>query len=134
MRSRDPMSWMWAEACEMLAEADRLHRQFFRVGPSQNARPSWEPPTDIFESEHEILICIALPGVSAEHVRIGIEEGGLVVVGERPMPFQSNPAMLRRLEIPHGRFERRISFPAMRLSLDRQEFLDGCLLLSLRKN
>ncbi len=23
-------TWMWAEACEILQQADRLHRQFFR--------------------------------------------------------------------------------------------------------
>ena len=133
MRPRDPMSWMWAEACDMLAQADRLHRQFFRVNPSRNARPSWEPPTDVFEGDKEILVCIALPGVAPEQVSIGIDDGWLVIVGERPMPFQSNPAMLRRLEIPHGRFERRIAFPSLQLELEQREFANGCLLLSLRK-
>ena len=27
-----PNRWMWSEACDMLAQADRLHRELFRPG------------------------------------------------------------------------------------------------------
>ncbi len=47
---RDLEAWMWAEACEALARAERLHRQFFRWGAAE-AGAVWEPPVDIFASE-----------------------------------------------------------------------------------
>ena len=57
-------AWMWAEACEMLARAERLHRQFFEPRRSAASRlPVWQPPADVLETEREVLILVALPGV-----------------------------------------------------------------------
>jgi HSP20 family protein len=38
-----------------------------------------------------------------------------------------------RLEIPQGRFERRIRLPASRWELNRSTLVNGCLLLNLTK-
>ena len=32
MRASDPRSWMWSEALEMLARAERMQRQIFQPG------------------------------------------------------------------------------------------------------
>lgn len=127
---KDPASVMWAHACEMLAEAERLQREFFRIG-SNARRPAWEPPVDVYEAEHEFVICVALPGVSARHIEITLDRGLLVIAGERLLPVGS--AAIHRLEIPHGRFERRIALPSSSTSLARRELTDGCLVLTLRK-
>lgn len=127
---KDPASVMWAHACEMLAEAERLQREFFRIG-SNARRPTWEPPVDVYETEHEFVICVALPGVSARHIEITLDRALLVVAGERLLPVGS--AAIHRLEIPHGRFERRIALPSSPASLARRELTDGCLVLTLRK-
>jgi hypothetical protein len=42
-------------------------------------------------------------------------------------------AAVQRLEIPHGRFERRIRLPAARWQLSPPTLVNGCLLLSLTK-
>ena len=42
---------MWSEACEMLARADRLHRELFRPAHSPARQPTWEPPVDILETD-----------------------------------------------------------------------------------
>ena len=42
-------------------------------------------------------------------------------------------AAIHRLEIPYGRFERRIALPAGRFEVARSDLVDGCLTLSLRK-
>jgi hypothetical protein len=43
---------MWADACEMLARAERLHRQFFEPGRATASRlPVWQPPADVLETE-----------------------------------------------------------------------------------
>jgi HSP20 family protein len=38
--------WMWSEACEILARAERMHRELFKLG-TQARGPTWEPPVDI---------------------------------------------------------------------------------------
>ena len=125
-------SWMWAEAVEALARADRLQREFFRPGPA-NVRPSWEPPVDIFQTANELWIIAALPGVAAPSVEIGVADGILVITGDRPPPLAPRDAAVHRLEIPQGRFERRIALPNGRYELTRRDVRDGCLTLVLRR-
>ena len=52
--------WMWSEACEMLARAERMHREMFRPAGTQARQPAWEPPVDILETEREVLVLVAL--------------------------------------------------------------------------
>jgi len=40
---------MWSQAVELLAEAERLHRRFFRLSAVETA-PAWEPPIDVLPS------------------------------------------------------------------------------------
>ena len=134
MSSRDLDARMWADACDMLDRAERLHRQFYRVTRSPEQRPAWEPPIDIFETEREVLIVVALPGVDPARVEIAVENDALVIRGERRVPVAGKAPMIRRLEIPRGRFERRIDLPAMRLDVVRKEMSQGCLWLNLVKS
>ncbi len=128
----DPRARMWAEACELLEQAERLQRQFFRPA-GEALRPAWEPPVDIFETEEDLWIAVALPGVVPEDVRIVIQDRTLLVTGQRPLPLESRGSMIHRVEIPHGRFERRIVLPVGRFELRRRDLSNGCLTLSLRK-
>jgi len=117
----------------MIERAEQLHRQFFQPGVAAVARASWEPPVDIFESERDVLIVVALPGVESQDIEIASEPGALLVTGTRRLPAAVHGTEIRRLEIPHGRFERRIPLPATRWQLSRSTLLNGCLLLSLTK-
>jgi HSP20 family molecular chaperone IbpA len=132
MTRRDLEAWMWAEACETLARAERLQRQFFRLGEA-GGRAVWEPPVDIFENGRELWIVAVLPGVDAERVEIGFDDGVLRIAGDRAAPLLQHAAAIHRLEIPQGHFERRIALPAGRYELARRELADGCLTLVLRK-
>lgn len=123
---------MWTHALEMLDQADRLHRQFFQLGKVQSRLPSWEAPVDIFETQDELSILVALPGASPSEVQVIIDSGALYVVGERPMPASAG-AMIRRLEIPYGRFERRVDLPPGHFEISKRVLENGCLLLTLKK-
>jgi HSP20 family protein len=133
MPPRQPGAWMWAEACELLARAERLHRQFFVPRGTQGRQPSWEPPVDLLENGEELWIYVALPGVGKEQLEVVVEQGTLVVSGERPMPGRGRGTVIHRLEIPYGRFERRIELPPGRYDAVQRELIDGCLTLALRK-
>jgi HSP20 family protein len=130
MTARDLNAWMWAEACEALARAERLNRQFFRLGTTE-ARAVWEPPVDIFENGRELWIIAALPGVDASRLEVAVENGVLVISGERPAPALQRASAIHRLELPQGRFERRIGLPPGRFELLKRELADGCLTLVL---
>jgi HSP20 family molecular chaperone IbpA len=124
---------MWAEAVQMLQEADRLNRQFFQVGAHQLSCPAWEPPLDVFETREGLVLQFALPGVRGDQLEVGIEGSVLSVRGTRRHPGEMRDAAIRRLEIPYGRFERRVSLPAGRYQLVRNELADGCLVIALNR-
>ncbi len=133
-RPRDPRDWMWHEALELLKDASRLQRQFFhQAGGGAGVR--WEPPVDVYENAEEgaYWILVALPGVDPQQVEVLVQGGMLVVHGERPLPVESRRAAIRRLEIPYGRFERRIEMPPGEFELAAKHLENGCLLIGLRR-
>lgn len=127
---------MWAEACAMLNRAERLHRQFFEPlgAPAASRLPAWQPPADVLETETEVLIIVALPGVDPAAVEAAIEGGALRVAGHRLLPPELRTAAVHRLELPQGRFERRIPLPPGRYGAKvRHSLVHGCLLVRLDK-
>ncbi|MGE5617133.1 MAG: Hsp20/alpha crystallin family protein [Bacillota bacterium] len=132
-RRDDPADWMWARACEMLDQAERMHRRFFRLATTPEAETAWEPPVDVFEGRDDLVIVLALPGVVAENVEVVAAPDLLVVRATRALPLAGKPHVVRHLEIPYGEFERRIALPAARFELASRELSHGCLVLRLRR-
>ena len=124
---------MWAEACHMLEQAERLQRQFFRLGAPRGARTAWEPPVNVFEDRDSYLIMVALPGVPAECVEVLLDSSSIIVRASCELPHGLRTREIRRLEIPYGYFERRIQLPATSFELVQRELVNGCLVLNLRK-
>ena len=133
MPKKDPVNWMLSEAIVSLARAERLRQQFFSLQPAGSREPSWEPPIDVLETDREVLILVALPGVDPDQVEAIIESGTLVVSGRRVLPVELRNARIHRLELPQGRFERRVRLPAGRYSDVRRSAQDGCLVIALQK-
>jgi HSP20 family molecular chaperone IbpA len=124
---------MLSEAIEALARAERMNRQFFQLRAGVEAvQACWEPPVDVLETEDEVLVLVALPGVDAEKVEAAVEDGILIVAGRRTLPPELRHAVIHRLELPQGRFERRIPLPAGRYAV-RRYAVNGCLVFSLAK-
>lgn len=125
---------MWAEACERLGRAERLHRQFFYPRQAETPHPSWEPPVDLYECDDGLRVLVALPGVRGDELEVLATDGGLVVAGKTSLPAEAHRVgRVHRMEIPHGRFERHIALPPGRYLLERQSLADGCLVLSLKR-
>lgn len=130
MRRIHSINLMWYQACEVLDRADRLHRQFFRLG-RVGRLPVWEPPVDIFEAESELLIRVAMPDVDLQDVEVSMASGLLRLVGRRRLPAEASRGHIRQLEIPYGRMERTITLPPGRLELSGKSYRNGCLEIRL---
>ena len=128
-----PNSWMFSEACEMLARAERMHRELFRPGGAASRLPTWEPPVDVLECGGAVLVPVALPGVDPAQIEAAIEGSELVVSGARVLPPELQTAVIHRLELPQGRFERRVRLPAGRYGAVRRGTVHGCLAITLEK-
>jgi HSP20 family protein len=125
--------WMWSEACEVLNRAERQYRQLFHLRRSMSMLPVWEPPVDVLETEREVLVFVALPGVAEDDVQAGIEAGDLVIAGDRVLPSELRSAVTHRLELPRGRFERRLPLPHGCYKDLRRVMRNSCLLIALTK-
>ena len=127
MPSQNPLNWMLSEALDSLTRAERMRQQFGRP------EACWEPPIDVLETEDELLILVALPGVDPDEVETVIAEGMLVISGTRTLPTELRNALIHRLELPQGRFERRIALPTGRYAVSRFA-VNGCIVLRLAKS
>jgi HSP20 family protein len=131
--SRDLANWMLSDAMERLARAERMHRQFFTLVETTSSRASsWEPPIDVIETDDEVLIFVALPGVDPDDVEAEFVDERLRVSGRRVLPAELRDARIHRLELPQGRFERWIPLPAGRYAVSRFA-ANGCIVLRLAK-
>lgn len=124
---------MWSEALSMLDRAERLQHRFF-----VQVSPAWEPPVDVIESGEAILVHVALPGVEPGSITLAFDAGGFTVSAARAFPLrEGDPAHIHRVEIPYGRFERRIDLPLddpySPLELARKTLVDGVLTLTFHR-
>jgi HSP20 family protein len=131
MNAQRRKSWMWAEACALVDEAERRHRHFFELLSAPSATPVWEPPANIFSVGGELHISVALPGARAEDVVVQVTASGLLIETKVPPPSFPAGVSLVRLEIPYGLMRRRIDLPPGRYALLEHRLENGYLLLRL---
>lgn len=133
MTSINRIAWMWDEAVQALEQAERRQRRFCGLTGLRAAQPVWEPPVDVFESDAELIVWVALPGVVPQSVVVQVAGDGLIVSAERRVPAELSRFTVRRLEIPYGRFERYIELTGGRYTLIDKRLDEGCLTLQLGK-
>lgn len=133
MSSERQYGWMWLEACEVLDRAERLQRQFLRYVGREADAAVWEPPVDIQETADGLILLFALPGVVPEEISLSLQPKELIVSAMRPLKLSSADAVIRRLEIPHGRFLRRIPLAGVPLRLGASRYENGCLEVRLTR-
>lgn len=118
---------MWLQALELSEQAERLQRRFVRyLGPGPDA-VSWEPPVDVHETTDGFILLFALPGVSPEDIEVRLDRAALTVSALRRVGVAERDALIRRLEIPHGRFVRQIALSGPALQVADSRYHNGCL-------
>jgi HSP20 family molecular chaperone IbpA len=124
---------MWLQALELSEQAERLQRRFVRyLGPGTDA-VSWEPPVDIHETPDGFILLFALPGVAPEDIEVRLELAALTVSARRRVGVAEPDAVIRRLEIPHGRFVRQIALSGPGLHVAESRYHNGCLEVRLAR-
>ena len=94
-------------------------------------RADWIPAADVYEDEREYLLALDLPGIRRDGLDVSLDEGRLVIRGERAPAAGLHT---RRAERPQGRFVRTFSLPdAVERGAITADYKDGVLLLHLPK-
>ncbi|MBI5956896.1 MAG: Hsp20/alpha crystallin family protein [Chloroflexi bacterium] len=97
-------------------------------------REVWHPPTDVYETDEELVVMLDLAAVSQDDLEIAIEDNILHVRGRRQEPFPSNKISVYRMEIPYGDFEAHIHLP-VRIARDEVQasYENGLLAIRMPK-
>ena len=95
----------------------------------------WAPVVDITEDEQEYLIKADLPEVQKEGVKVTVENGVLVLAGERRLEKEDKNRKYHRIERSYGSFARSFSLPNdADSSRVNAEFKEGVLKLHIPKS
>ena len=115
---------------------DRLFEESF-VRPGSRALSPYgtaELAVDMYETDNEVVVTTAMPGVKPEDVDITITGDTLTIKGETKSETKIEKANYLRQERRYGQFARTVSLPVP-VQADRAEakFKDGVLTLSIPK-
>ena len=109
-------------------------RTHFCSGMKLPDKAFWEPETDIFETEDEVVIKLALAGIKKEDLCVKIKNGNLKISGLRREDRPSSQLYFHQLEISYGPFEKDISIPS---SIEHNEIKahlgEGVLIINISK-
>lgn len=126
----------WDPLRELENMSSRLS-QFFGEGRSGDDTAtlfSWSPAVDVAEDDKEYVVKADLPEVKKEDVSVSIQDGLLVVAGERKQEKEEKGKKFHRIERSYGKFVRRLGVPtdvdATKVSA---EYGDGVLRVHLPK-
>ena len=130
----------WDPFRELEDMSDRLNRVFGRLsvrresGKETMTVADWIPVVDISETDAEYLIKAELPEVKKEDVKVTVQEGVLMIHGERRQEKEEKGKKYHRVERSYGSFVRSFTVPDdVDETKVRAESKDGLLHLHLPK-
>jgi HSP20 family protein len=92
----------------LTADFDRLFSTLF---DRNQAAQRWVPPMDLVEHDDHFLLRADLPGLGQDDVSIELNDGSLVVSGERKAEHDQRERGFYRLERQFGKFSRTLTLP-----------------------
>lgn len=126
----------WNPFVELDDIQQRLNRLFTEKTAKSpaDAFADFMPPVDIQETDNEFIVKADLPEMKKEEVKVHLENGVLVIEGERRLDKQEKGNRFHRLEREYGKFVRRFAMPTdIDADKVRAEFKEGVLNVYLPK-
>ena len=125
---------------DLLTLRDRMNRLFeeslgkFSSVGDQPPSGYWSPPVDIFEDYERVVFRVDLPGIQRDDVEVNVEDGNLVLRGERKLNPDIRRENIQLLERSFGPFRRSFRLPpGVDTEKVHAEIRDGVLTLTLVK-
>ena len=110
----------WDPFREFAQIQDRLNRVFSDVygrgalsaDEGLMTTGTWLPPVDIYQNgDHELVIKAELPDMTREDIDITVDNGTLVIKGEKKLSSEVKDDQFHRMERRYGAFSRSFSLP-----------------------
>jgi HSP20 family protein len=126
----------WEPFRDLVTLQSRLNRMF--VDPTAYAEAegvgTWAPPVDVIEEPDRLVFRAEIPGVSKDDIDVKVENGTLILRGEKKLATENDTNTVHRTERFYGSFTRSFALPS-NLDTDKVEarYKDGVLTLLIPK-
>jgi len=95
---------------------------------------AWAPALDVHENKDGYSIRVELPGLKREDIEVSLQDGALVISGERKTETVNEDTEVHRQERYFGRFSRALTLPtAVCGDKVKAAYKDGILTVNLPK-
>ncbi len=107
----------WDPFRDLMALQERMNRLFedsisrFRYDEDGTNAGTWSPPTDIHETESQIILSSELPGLEKSDIDVQVSENQLTIQGERKLERDLKEENYHRIERSYGPFQRTFTLP-----------------------
>jgi HSP20 family protein len=99
------------ERSDMGSRPESSTTSFFYKDVGDLCAGTWEPNTDIFETEEEVIIRAEMAGIGKEDVSLTIKQGKLLISGIRRTLQSAEKMHFHQIEIKCGTFIKVIPLP-----------------------
>ena len=127
----------WEPAREMMTLREAMDRLFDDAftRPLSLGGNNWSiPAVDMYQTDNEVVVKAALPGIKADEVQLNVTGEVLTIKGETKQENETKEKAYHIREQRWGTFERRILLPTdVVADKAKAEFEDGILTISLPK-
>ena len=124
----------WREMEELVDRYNRALGDQQAGGQEVIRKGDWSPQVDIAETDSEFIIKAEIPEVKKEDVKVTVENGILVLHGERKQEKEEEGKTYHRIERHYGIFNRSFTLPETVVAEKvKAGFKDGVLTITLRK-
>lgn len=108
---------------------------FQEISPSLT-ETYFEPATDLFEINDKIFLILEIPGVKKKDLSIAVGPTMVLIYGrKRRMELMKEGTSFYNLEIPYGRFKKRIYLPSrINVKSTKVSLQDGLLKMEFSKD
>lgn len=102
------------------------------TGSSFWGRGSMTPAMDVYETDEEVVVKVAVPGIDPDDLEVTVEENTLTIKGEIEREEETGKEYVRR-ERSYGRFYRSLTLPTLSADEAEAEYENGVLTLNFPK-
>ena len=138
IRYQTPNSVMWPSLdrwASLRNDLDTILHLRFCAGPGRQPQlfSGWTPALDLYQNNDNIVAVVELPGMRKEDIEISLQDGTLIISGERK-DETSRENGATRTERCTGKFRRSITLPT-RVDANKVSatYKDGILTVTLPK-
>jgi HSP20 family protein len=112
----------------------RLMSAFLGQANGEAGTRTWMPAVDVWETENELVYAFDLPGISEDKISVELDDGSLLVSGERERVDEAENDGVYRYERRFGSFSRTVGVPqGVTENGVTAEYRDGVLEVKVRK-